>query len=236
MRDIVRFAAEQVRPPEQEVLGARRTQEGASLPARVRTALASAVAFFEELATPVGLVEDLTREEFEAIYAGEGRNPPDTPLPGIVSRSTGLALYSATVGDRVGRRIGELFDRQDPAVAYLLDAIASAAADRLSDRLAEHFGARLVEREVAPDQARVLPYSPGYCGWDVSGQGRLFARLRPEEIGIHLNPSFLMTPLKSVSGVLVAGTAESHRFRPDFPFCEACATHECRLRMALVRG
>jgi len=69
----------------------------------------------------------------------------------------------------------------------------------------------------------------------VSGQRRLFARLRPEEIGIHLNSSFLMTPLTSVSGVLVGGTGDIHRFRPDFPFCEACATHECRPRMASVR-
>ena len=235
MRDVVRFAVEQVRPPEQEVLRAQGVKDGASLPTRVRAAFDSACELFRELAAPVGLVEELTPEEFQTIYKGEGNNPPDTPLPEIVSRSEGLALYSATVGEGVSRRIGELFDEQDMAVAYLLDAVASAAADRLSSRLAERFSTGLAERGVAPDHAKVLPYSPGYCGWHVSGQRRLFARLRPEEIGIHLNSSCLMTPLKSVSGVLVGGTSESHRFRPDFAFCEACATHECRRRMASVR-
>lgn len=235
MREVIRLTAGQVRPPEQEVLGGRSAQEETSLPARVRAALDSAFGLFGELAAPVGLIEELPREEFAAVYEGEGQNPPETPLPGIVSRSAGLALYAATLGEGVGHRISELFEEQEPAVAYLLDTVASAAADRLSDRLSEQFQARLVEREVAPDRAQVLSYSPGYCGWDVSGQRRLFARLRPEEIGIQLNPSFLMTPLKSVSGVLVAGAAESHRFRPDFPFCEACATRECRLRMASVR-
>lgn len=236
MRDIVRFTVEQVEPPEPEVLRHQGMQSGASLPARVRAALDSAGELFRELAAPVGLVEDLPREDFPAIYAGEGHNPPDTPLPGIAAHAEGLALYAATVGEGVGRRIGELFGEQDLAVAYLLDAIASAAADLLSSRLAERFSSILVERGAAEDRARVLPYSPGYCGWHVSGQRRLFARLRPEEIGIHLNPSFLMTPLKSVSGVLVGGTGDGHRFRPDFGFCQACTTHECRLRMASVRS
>jgi hypothetical protein len=235
MRDIVRFAAEQVEPPAQEVLRAQGMRGGASLPTRVRAAFDTACELFRELAAPVGLIEDLSREEFQTIYEGEGHNPPDTPLPAIIARGEDLALYSATLGEGVSRRIGELFDRQDMAVAYLLDAVASAAADLLSSRLAERFGGALVERGVAADHARVLPYSPGYCGWHVSGQRRLFARLRPEEIGIHLNSSFLMTPLKSVSGVLVGGTGDGHRFRPDFDFCEACTTHECRLRMASVR-
>lgn len=236
MREIVRFPAEEVRPSAQEVLAAQGVRSGASRPARVAEALVSAFRLFEELAAPVGLSEDLAREEFPAIYQGEGGNPPETPLPGIVARSAGLALYAATVGEAVGRRISELFAEQDPLVAYLLDAVASAAADRLSDRLAERFHTRLVERGLEPDEAQVLPYSPGYCGWEVRGQRPLFSRLRPEEIGIHLNASCLMTPLKSVSGVLVGGTGESHHFSPDFPFCELCATRECEQRMASVRG
>jgi cobalamin-dependent methionine synthase I len=182
----------------------------------------------------VGVVEELPREDFDAIYRGEGCNPPESPLPHIVPRSEGLELYAATVGERLSARIGELFEEHDVAVAYFLDAIASAAADRLSDLLAARFHDRLTGRGVPPERAKVLPYSPGYCGWHVSGQKRLFARLHPEQIGIHLNESCLMTPLKSVSGVLVGGTGEAHRFKPDFPFCEACLTHECGRRMASV--
>jgi hypothetical protein len=63
----------------------------------------------------------------------------------------------------------------------------------------------------------------------------LFERLRPAEIGVGLTASCLMDPLKSVSGVLVAGPAAVHRFRPTFTFCDACATHACRARMASVR-
>ena len=78
---------------------------------------------------------------------------------------------------------------------------------------------------------RTLGYSPGYCGWHIGAQKKLFDRLGPEEIGIRLGESFLMEPIKSVSGVLVAGPAAIHRFRPAFPFCRGCTTHPCRRRM-----
>ena len=234
MRGVVRFDLEQARPPEDEVLRAHGMRHAASLPGRVRVALDAGWELFRELASPAGVVEELPREDFGAVYQGEGCNPPNSPLPHIVPRAEGLQLYAATVGERVSLRIGELFEEHDVAVAYFLDAIASASADRLADILAARFHDRLTERGVPPDHAKVLPYSPGYCGWHVSGQKRLFARLHPEEIGIHLNDSCLMTPLKSVSGVLVGGPGEAHRFKPDFPFCEACLTHECGRRMASV--
>jgi hypothetical protein len=81
---------------------------------------------------------------------------------------------------------------------------------------------------------RVLPYSPGYCGWHITAQARLFEFLHPEDIGITLNSSYLMQPLKSVSGVLVAGKGEIHKFRPKFSFCADCKTHQCVERMASV--
>ncbi|MCX6843389.1 MAG: hypothetical protein NTX53_14035 [candidate division WOR-3 bacterium] len=79
-----------------------------------------------------------------------------------------------------------------------------------------------------------LRYSPGYCGWDITGQRQLFQALRPEEIGITLRESCLMEPLKSISGVLVAARPEVHRFDNTYPFCSACTTQTCRSRIAAV--
>jgi hypothetical protein len=66
----------------------------------------------------------------------------------------------------------------------------------------------------------------------VSGQEALFARLRPDEIGISLNDSCLMHPIKSVSGVLVLAPPEAHDFSPAFPCCTNCTTLDCQERVA----
>jgi len=43
--------------------------------------------------------------------------------------------------------------------------------------------------------------SPGYCGWDVSEQQKLFSLVNDMRIGIKLTESSLMIPIKSISGL-----------------------------------
>jgi hypothetical protein len=114
-------------------------------------------------------------------------------------------------------------------LAAMLDAVASGAADRLTQLLAARFPA-------APDggdgRGRVtLGYSPGYCGWHVSGQRALFAYLGADAIGVTVNESCLMHPLKSVSGVLAAGPPGIHRFTPGYEFCTDCRNRTCLGRL-----
>lgn len=234
MREILRFRAAETVPRLAEVLESQDLPGEASLSARVRALLDSALRLYAEQAEPVGVYEEIDLAEFERVYQGEGKNAPETPLAGIFPRAESLALFVATVGEPVTARIAELFEKGELPLSFLLDAVASTAADQLALQVGSRYLSASVEGGRVPRQAKVLPYSPGYCGWDTSGQKKLFERLRPEEIGITLNPSCLMQPLKSVSGVLVAGPAEIHRFRANFPFCETCEARECGERMASV--
>jgi ArsR family metal-binding transcriptional regulator len=43
-----------------------------------------------------------------------------------------------------------------------------------------------------------------------------------------------MYPLKSISGVLVAGDMDIHRFKPKFTFCKNCKEHKCVSRLAIL--
>ena len=113
----------------------------------------------------------------------------------------------------------------------MLDSVSSYAADKLADLAAQHLHAEITGREVSTNSLRVLSYSPGYCGWHISGQKKLFEVLHPEEIGITLNESYLMSPIKTVSGVLIAGPGEIHEFINSYPFCDACRTKSCIERM-----
>lgn len=236
MREVIRFEAPEAEPDVEEVLRHQRLPERSRLSNKVRAALDDALRLESDLSEPVAVFDEVAADEFGAIYDGEGCNAPDSPLAAIFPKADALALYAATLGPELSERIRELIHRHDLAVAYLLDLLASAAADLMADRLGERYLSSLRRRGLLDEEARVLAYSPGYCGWHVSGQGRLFERLRPAEIGVTLGESFLMTPLKSVSGVLVAGRPAVHRFRPDFPFCASCATHECRTRFLSLRA
>lgn len=206
----------------------------ATPPARLTRLFDLAMEEFDRLASPRGLLREISIEEFDDIYPGEGRNAPESPLEEIYPRAQRLALFAATVGDGPSDQIGTLFKRGDPALGYALDVIASEATNMLADRLSLRFLGMLRGRYGDKADTRVLPYSPGYCGWHVSGQRKLFESLHAGKIGVTLSDSFLMRPLKSVSGVLVAGGANVHKFRPVYPFCDDCTTHECRGRMASV--
>jgi hypothetical protein len=65
-------------------------------------------------------------------------------------------------------------------------------------------------------------------------QGKLFEFLRPREIGITLRESYLMDPLKSVSGVVLVGPREIHEFEMDYSFCAECRTPSCRARINTI--
>jgi hypothetical protein len=232
VREIVRFAKHEAVPEAREVLAAQELPEEDALAPRLRRLLDQAMSACAELVEPRAVCEELSADRFAAVLAPLGLPGDDFVVGRVYPQAEGLALFVATLGEALPARIRQLFDEDALAEGWMLDAVASAGADLLADRLAQRYRRKLEER--GRDRARVLPYSPGYCGWPTRGQRPLFDALRPEEIGVTLNDSCLMSPIKTVSGVLVAGPGEVHKFRPDFPFCDDCRTHECGRRMASV--
>jgi hypothetical protein len=232
MNGITSFDLDDARPPREGVLSAQGLPGLDDLSERLRTLLDDAFEEFDARAEPRAIAEELSKAELEGVLDGFDGPVDETVIGQVYPRGEAFALYVATLGTPLAERIQELFATNDLGRGWMLDAVASSGADRLSDLLASRF-----EEEVdgnGHSSARVLPYSPGYCGWTVRGQKNLFARLGPGEIGVTLNDSCLMTPIKSVSGVLVAGPGEIHRIRPDFEFCDECKTRACGARMASV--
>lgn len=227
MTRVVEPSAAEIAPTDAEVLRSQGVPDAAEVDPQVEALLGSAKARLLELARPVAMLAEIGRGGFARVYRGRGLNGAWTPLEQIYPRAERLDLFAATLGQPLSDEIGRLFAGRDLAAAVMLDSTASCAAERLVERL---------EEQLAGETERsVLSYSPGYCGWHVSGQEALFAALKPEQIGITLNNSFLMQPLKSVSGVMVAGHSDVHQFDDDFACCAECATRECRVRIARVR-
>jgi len=191
---------------------------------------------FSALVKPIGIVAEISRDEFKTVYIGEGRNESPAPLEEILDQSHSLALYAVTAGEELSCEISHLLDNDDFAPASMLDAAASEGVE---------LAARLVEQSV-PERLRStnrwidghegLGFSPGYCGWHVSAQSALFEYLRPSEIGISLNESCLMQPLKSISGVVVTGRKDIFDINDSYAFCSDCMTHSCRERFEAIQS
>jgi len=206
--------------------------DGSPMADRVRSLIEGAGSTFVDTARPRGVWNSISIADFGEVYRGEGGNDRETPLEVVLEDAVSLALFAVTVGENISGRIPQLFDAGEMAEGYILDQVASFAADEMAQIAAGRFG-RAAQQ--GPDHG-VLPYSPGYCGWNVSGQRALFARLEPTDIGITINDSCLMSPIKSVSGVLVLAPVEAHVFSPAFTCCSTCTTLDCQERAAGFRS
>ncbi len=231
MRRVVGILPASIVPSEEAVLGAMGVPPGSEQGERVDGLVADALDELRRAACPRGVVTNVTTDEFARIYEGESDNDTPSPLAEIFPRAEELVLFAATLGAPLSERIAALFADGSLALATMLDAAASEAAElagvHLDGLVLE--GARLGGQ--ANQFTRALRYSPGYCGWNLTGQRALFAALGPEEIGVHLTDNCLMEPLKSISGVIVLGPREIHEFTDDYSFCSACPTHDCRRRI-----
>jgi len=235
MRERVVLSAADVLPAPREVLAAV-GMSLASGDARADRAVRAAIERLAVEAHPEGVFEEVPAGSFAGIYGGEGRNENDTPIARILPRAERLAIFAVTLGEGVSRAIRSLFDATDFAVGALLDAAASEAAERAAAAVERRFEAALAADGALGPATLLMRYSPGYCGWDLTGQRALFAALAPGECGITLRESCLMEPLKSISGVIVSGPAEIHDIEANFEFCPECVTQTCRERVRLARS
>lgn len=236
MRKIIELDIADLTPTPGEVLASQGMAGRANIPDKIRTLLDSALELFRQLAEPKGLMQELPFSEFPSIYDGNGLNSPEGPVPVIVPRADGLALFAATLGSALISKSSDLFAQGGPALGFMLDAVNSSAAERLGRQMGLRFVETLPEETRKARELKVQYYCPGHCGWHMSGQTKLFQILHPEEIGITLNERWVMQPVKSISGILVAGGMDIHRFKPAFSFCNQCKEHKCVKRLLLLES
>jgi hypothetical protein len=137
-------------------------------------------------------------------------------------RAESAAVFVCTIGPGLEAYARESIDGGDGPKGYMADAIASLMAEAAGDLLqeeakaaAESLGLGISER-----------FSPGYCTWPVSDQGRLFSLLPPGACGVALTDSSLMVPLKSLSGIIGMGPGmEARGYR-----CAICGFKGCASR------
>ncbi len=230
MSMIVPLAADVVTPSVQSILKLQGVPNDRQSPELILTVAQRSISIFRDLVDAVGILREVAVDEFAVIYRGEGRNAPDTPLADIFPKADRLALFAATVGESAGLEVTRLFGESEFALAVMLDSAASEGAELAAQAMVAHYRKDLVSRGAFPESRGVLEFSPGYCGWHVTGQKKLFEHLHPEGIGVTLNDSCLMQPLKSISGVIVVGPQQIFGFDDSYSICDDCRAPECPTR------
>lgn len=144
---------------------------------------------------------------------------------GYIKEATVAALFLCTAGENFTRITNELNEQGDIMEAYILDAIGSLTVENAMDKI------QLLLKSDAELQGLKISnrYSPGYCNWPLSDQQALFKLIGENPTHITLNDSSLMTPRKSVSGIIGIGShLRHHKYG-----CEICTNDSCIYRRIL---
>lgn len=144
---------------------------------------------------------------------------------GYIRESTQIALFLCTAGEDFTRMTNQLNEQGDIMEAYILDAIGSLTVENAMDKIQEQ-----LKLEMTANGMKISNrYSPGYCNWHLSDQKPLFELIGENSTNIQLSDSCLMTPRKSVSGIIGIGKHLKHHQYG----CAVCNNTTCIYRKIL---
>ena len=130
------------------------------------------------------------------------------------------AFFVCTAGMDFEDYQRELMRKGDMVRVFIADALGSVIAEKAADRMEESLQMNIDKL----GWKHTNRFSPGYCSWHVSQQQLLFPLFGTQEpCGVHLSDSSLMTPIKSVSGVIGVGPNVRHL---DYT-CGLCDFDKC---------
>ncbi|MCB0748019.1 MAG: hypothetical protein KDC90_11210 [Ignavibacteriae bacterium] len=135
------------------------------------------------------------------------------------------AVFVSTIGLQMETWSKNLIKEGDAVLGYLVDVTASTVVENVANLLHDHIGAKMKNNNLNITNR----YSPGYCNWSVSEQQKLFSFLPSDFCNIKLSDTSLMTPIKSISGVI--GIGENVKYAEYI--CDRCGVKDCTHRVYL---
>jgi len=137
-------------------------------------------------------------------------------------KANSVAVFACTAGHEVHAAYAAFMADGDPLKAYIMDTIGTVVVEKAMNRIA----AELEEHAAQSGLRCTNRYSPGYCGWHVGEQQKLWSLLPIGYCGITLTSASLMTPVKSISGMIGLGQDVNKA-----PYaCSGCPMEHCLYR------
>ena len=145
-------------------------------------------------------------------------------LSWVLSPCQLATVFVSSIGLPLENRVAELAEEGEVLRSYILDAIGSTAANAAASYLRDRI------RDIAKSEGAEITFrcSPGYCDWDIAEQRVLFEVMDSAKTGVKLSDECLMTPRKSVSGLIGVGWGDKDRIR--LTPCHLCTKTDCPTR------
>lgn len=121
-------------------------------------------------------------------------------IASLMKGSSEFAVFAATAGEYVACRMNMAAQKHDVLEEYLLSAIGSCLVEKVGDCMEQFLQTDIRELK------HTRRFSPGYCGWELYDQKELFRLLGGTPCGIVLSKYCLMSPIKSISGLIGIGS------------------------------
>lgn len=206
----------------EQVLRRQGIQDGLKLQPHLMVLLRELLSTADEFLEPAIAYESyaITGVHHDRLCLENGTVLGGSLLSSLLSRARELSAVVCTIGPRLEEEATACFDSHEPLRGLLLDGIGSAAVDCLAQEACQLINGEALSRGYKASS----PLSPGMSGWPVSEQWPLFQLVPAEQIGVHLTPSAMMIPRKSISMVIGIG--------PDMPtwkqaeVCDRCSLKE----------
>ena len=139
-----------------------------------------------------------------------------------IRKSEKIALFLCTAGPEIGELSKQLMSDGETLKGYIIDVVGSEIAESAMDGIQNSLEAEMKNQGLYITNR----YSPGYCGWNVSEQQKLFTFFPENFCGIKLSDSSLMYPIKSISGIIGIGKEVKENNYP----CKLCDDKNCIYR------
>ena len=149
----------------------------------------------------------------------------------------GAMLVAVSAGQECEEHARQLWAEGKPDEYFFLEMFGSAVVEDLVARTS----GRICDLAAHQGLMAVPHYSPGYSGWDVVEQGRLFELIagrmsRPFPAPLEVFASGMLRPKKSLLAVFgLAASAGRTPAEPGATPCENCAFSPCRYRRTAYR-
>lgn len=203
----------------------KRAGGGRSPSDRMRKECQKAIEIGKKLLEPRALYKTfkIDKIEGERVYLEQGFSFQSEHLTRLLQGADRLMVSCCTIGSTLEKKVNELNSKGDLLLAYFLDIYGAAAVGVLTKNLYNQLQDELV------GLGTTVIMEPGQLDWHIRDQEVVFQLLHPEEIGVTLSKSLMMTPFKSITSVF--GIGDPDKVQKGVVSCKVCPKREyCTFR------